>query len=174
VPYAYEDPVAVESHGVAVQARACGVHPVTRPRVEHPLVCSTGEDAITKDALGKRVRQVGAPVLVGEHLPVEVAQQDVDGSEVTARISPCQMSSSIPAYSHAATALSASLDREDVAMSEPCLGDGRGGIEDVADLVAHRERSVPLGRRATSWSAKCATVRSFGVTTTRPQKSSLG
>src|ERR1700689_4077260 len=66
----------------------------------------------------------------------------------TARISPAQTSSSVPAYRHTATVSSASLDLEDVTVSEPGLGDGRGGIEDVAGLVAHRERSVPLGRQA--------------------------
>src|SRR5689334_14998369 len=66
----------------------------------------------------------------------------------TARISPAQASSSVPAYLHTATVPSPSLDLEDVTVSEPGLGDGRGGIEDVADLVAHRERSVPLGHQA--------------------------
>src|SRR5260370_18355193 len=56
------------------------------------------------------------------------------------------MSSSAPAYRHTATALSPSLDLEDVTISEPSRSDGRGGIEDVAGLVAHRERSTPLGR----------------------------
>src|SRR5258708_20434835 len=58
------------------------------------------------------------------------------------------MSSSDPAYRHTATALSPSLDLEDVTISEPSRSDGRGGIEDVAGLVAHRERSTPLGRLA--------------------------
>src|SRR3984957_222352 len=66
----------------------------------------------------------------------------------TARISPAQTSSRVPAYCHPATVSSASPDLEDVTVSEPGLGDGRGGIEDVAGLVAHRERSVPLGRQA--------------------------
>jgi hypothetical protein len=35
--------------------------------------------------------------------------------------------------------LSPSLDLEDVTVSEPGLGDGGGGIEDVAGLVAHRD-----------------------------------
>src|SRR3984957_7521125 len=67
---------------------------------------------------------------------------------LTARISPAQTSSRVPAYRHTATVSSPSFDLEDVAVSEPGLGDGRGGIEDVAGLVAHRERSVPLGRQA--------------------------
>src|SRR5258708_15064590 len=56
------------------------------------------------------------------------------------------MSSSDPAYRHTATALSPSLDLEDVTISEPSRSDGRGGIEGVAGLVAHRERSTPLRR----------------------------
>src|ERR1700719_2571522 len=66
---------------------------------------------------------------------------------LTARISPAQTSSSVQPYRHTAPVQSPSLDLEDVAVSEPGLGDGRGGIEDVAGLVAHRERSVPLGRQ---------------------------
>src|SRR5258708_35423596 len=58
------------------------------------------------------------------------------------------MSSSDPAYRHTATALSPSLDLEDVTISEPSRSDGRGGIEDVAGLGGHRERSTPLGRPA--------------------------
>src|SRR5690348_15875208 len=65
----------------------------------------------------------------------------------TARISTAQTSSSVPAYLHTATVPSPSLDLEDVTVSKPGLGDGRGGIEDVVDLVAHRERSVPLGHQ---------------------------
>jgi len=55
---------------------------VTGPRIESPLVRGTSQDAVTEDALGEGVRQVRAPVLVGDQHPVEVAQQDVDGSEV--------------------------------------------------------------------------------------------
>src|SRR6185312_4247343 len=68
----------------------------------------------------------------------------------TARISPAQTSSSVPAYRHTATVSSPPLDLEDVTVSEPGLGDGRGGIEDVAGLVAHGDRSIPLGRQAPS------------------------
>src|SRR3984957_12690698 len=66
----------------------------------------------------------------------------------TARISPAQTSSSVPAYRHTATVSSPSLDLEDVTVAEPGLGDGRGGIEDVAGLVAYREGSSALGRQA--------------------------
>src|SRR5216683_5345966 len=58
------------------------------------------------------------------------------------------MSSSDPAYRHTGTALSPSLDLEDLTVSEPGLGDGRGRIKDVAGLVAHRDGSAPLGRQA--------------------------
>src|SRR5690349_21877888 len=58
------------------------------------------------------------------------------------------MSSSDPTYRHTATVLSPSLDLEDVTISEPSCSESRGGIEDVSGLVAHRERSAPLGRLA--------------------------
>src|SRR5258708_14428239 len=58
------------------------------------------------------------------------------------------MQYSDPASRHTATALSPSLDLEDVTISEPSRSDGRGGVEDVAGLVAHRERATPLGRLA--------------------------
>jgi hypothetical protein len=45
-------------------------------------VRGTGQDAIIEDAFGKRIGKVRAPVRVGDQHPVEVAQQDVNDSEV--------------------------------------------------------------------------------------------
>lgn len=82
LPYADKDPHPVESHRVAPQASAGRVDPAAGPRIEFPLVGGTGQDAVAKDARGEGIGQVRAPVLVGDQQPVEVAQQDVDGSEV--------------------------------------------------------------------------------------------
>src|SRR6202050_2615989 len=78
----HQDSFAVESHRVAAQACAYRVHPATGPRIELPLMRGTGQDAVSQNAFRDGIRQVRAPVLVGDQRPVEVAQQDVDGSEV--------------------------------------------------------------------------------------------
>src|ERR1700731_1173475 len=76
-----EDAVTVDPHGIALQASTFGIHAVTGACVESPLVRSTGDDVAAECSGGKRVRQMGAPVIVGDHLPIGIAQQDVDGAK---------------------------------------------------------------------------------------------
>lgn len=58
-----EDAVTVDPHGIALQASTFGIHAVTGACVEGPLVRSTGDDVAAELSGGKRVRQMGAPVM---------------------------------------------------------------------------------------------------------------
>src|ERR1700733_7199383 len=63
---------------------------------------------------------------------------------LTPRTSLSHSSSSVPAYRQTAGGVSAALDLEDVAITQPCLRDGVVRLEDVAAFVAHGDSSLSL------------------------------
>src|ERR1700722_20412148 len=67
---------------------------------------------------------------------------------LTPRTSPSHRSSSVPAYRHTAGGVSAALDCEDVAITQPCLCDGVSRLEDLAGFVAYCDGSLSLWRQA--------------------------
>src|ERR1700761_1965971 len=69
---------------------------------------------------------------------------------LTPRTSPSHRSSTVPAYRHAAGGVSATLNREYVAITQPRLCDGGSRLEDLAALVAYRHSSLSLRRQAPS------------------------
>src|SRR5690242_20674787 len=173
--HAHEDLLAVQPHGIAAQARARRVHPAARPHVERPLVGGAGEQGTVEDALGERVGQVRAPILVGEDLPVDIAQQDVDGPEVHGlhlTLPDVVQRARIPPVRHGGQL------RSTVKMS-PAPSPAWAMVE-VGPRTSPRSLRTVTGPsrsgtklQATSWAASCATVRSSGVTITRIKKSPL-
>src|ERR1700761_6912447 len=71
----------IDAHGIPSQARTFRVHAASRTRVERPLVGGTGDDVVAEYAGRQRVREVGALIPVGDQLPFDVAEHDVDGAE---------------------------------------------------------------------------------------------
>src|SRR6201996_7252538 len=68
---------------------------------------------------------------------------------LTPRTSPSHKSSSVPAYRQTAPeGVSVALDRDDVAIAQPCLCDSVGRLEDLAAFVAHCDSSTPLWLQA--------------------------